>query len=283
MSEAEADLTAGHYLPSGEFVMRADVRAYEPGANGRLGPGNLLRYCELVANVASAAAGFSPAWYAARGEGWVIFRQTIELNAPVGIGQPLDLMTWVHNFSRVASLRCYRVTNATTGAVVARTATTWAYVDRQRQMPRRIPPEVQTQIPLVNREPLPPRPQWEAWESHAAPDLPPTQVEWWARGYEADSLKHVNNCVYADWLSEAARLAFAQWAARDPRFQSPPLIRRLTLNYQRSALPGDGVSISTTPERIGRRGIILNHTITARDDPAMAIMTATAWYLFAQP
>jgi acyl-CoA thioesterase FadM len=276
MSEVDEDLTAGHYLPTGEFVMRAAVRAYEPGASGQMGPGNLLRYCELVANVASAAAGFGPQWYAARGEGWVIFRQTIEMNAPIGLGQSLELMTWVRDFSRVASLRCYRLTDAATGAVVARTATTWAYVDRQRQTPRRIPPELQARIPRVDRAPLPPRPQWEAED---ASYLPPAQVAWWARGYEADSLKHVNNCVYADWLSEAARLAFAGWAARDPRFQSVPLIRRLTLNYQRSALPGDAVTLTTTPERVGRRGIVLNQTIAPRDDPATPIMTATAWYV----
>src|SRR5438046_1334300 len=114
MSEDASEPT-GHYLPTGEFVARAAIRAYEPGAGNRLG------YCELAANMASAASGFGAHWYRDRDEGWVTFRQTIEIVAPVGVGQTLDLMTWVVDFSRVSSRRFYRLTHADTGAVVART------------------------------------------------------------------------------------------------------------------------------------------------------------------
>ncbi|MBA3823745.1 MAG: acyl-CoA thioesterase, partial [Ktedonobacterales bacterium] len=122
MSDAPTAPT-GHYLPTGEFVARAAIRAYEPGSTNRLGIGNLLRYCELAANMASAASGFGAGWYRERDEGWVTFRQTIELVAPVGVGQTLDLMTWVVDFSRVSSRRFYRLTRTDTGAVVARTET----------------------------------------------------------------------------------------------------------------------------------------------------------------
>jgi acyl-CoA thioesterase FadM len=269
--------SAGTYLSHGAYSIQAPVRAYEPGANGRLGPGNLLRYCEVVANLASAASGFGPQWYLDRNEGWVIFRQTLELGAGIGPGGTLELMTWVQSFSRVSSLRCYRLTNAATGAIVARAATTWAYVDRTRQTPKRIPPEVLAEIPRNTAlTPIPPRPQWPHDPAHA---LPATQVEWWARGYEADSLRHVNNCVYGDWLAEAARLAFTDWATIDPRFATPPLLRRMELHYQRSILPCERVTITTTPERIGPRGIVLTHAITPRDDPATPLLTATAWWL----
>ncbi len=86
MSDFQGAEPAGHYLPSGEYVDRQPIRAYEPGANGRLSVGNLLRYCELAANLASKAAGFGPQWYFSRGEGWVIFRTTIELGAGIGQG-----------------------------------------------------------------------------------------------------------------------------------------------------------------------------------------------------
>ena len=233
----------GHYLPTGEFVTRADIRAYEPGANNRLGIGNLLRYCELAANAASAAAGFGAQWYRDRDEGWVTFRQTIELAAPVGVGQTLDLMTWVVDFSRVSSRRFYRLTRADTGAVVARTETTWAYVARAGQTPRRIPAEIIAEIPLVARRSIPPRPAWPQGE---AGTLAPTQVEWWARGYEADSLQHVNNCVYGDWLAESARLALDHWAAETPTMQRTWQPRRIAINYLRSARPA--MSSPSPPE-----------------------------------
>jgi len=272
----EAASIEGHYLPTGEYVVRQPVRAYEPSANGRLGPGNVLRYCELAANLASTAAGFGPQWYLERGEGWVIFRQTVEFGAGIGNGDTLELMTWVQSITRVSSIRNYRLTNAATGATVARAATTWAYVERASQTPRRIPAEF-AHMPQSPRPSLIARPAWDDTPGHA---LPPTQVEWWARGYEADTLKHVNNCVYADWLHEAARLSFMRWAALDPRFEVPPLARRFTLHYQRSALPGDVIAIATAPAAIGRRGVVLEHTIAPRDNAATPLLTATTWYAY---
>jgi acyl-CoA thioester hydrolase len=276
MADETWRLSGGVYLPTGEFMARQPVRAYEPAANGRLGMGNLLRYCELIANMASAARGFTPQWYAERGETWVIFRQTIELVAPAHLGDTLDLMTWVHSYTRVSAQRHYRVTNATTGAVIARAETTWAYVDRARQSPKRVPPELLAGVPVVPRPSLIPRVHWGQPVGEA---LPPTQVEWWARGYEADSLQHINNCVYADWLTEAARLSCATWSAANPTLPTTWLPRRLTLHYQRSALAGDIITIATQPERLGPRGIVLSQTIAHRDDPAAPLVSATAWYL----
>ena len=273
--ETEPSLT-GFYRSSGEFVVRQPVRAYEPMANGRMGFGNLLRYCELAANMASAAAEYGPEWYVARGESWVVFRQTIELAAPVTMGDTLDLMTWVQSYTRVSAQRYYRFTNAKTGAVVARAETTWAYVDRATQRPKRVPPEILGRFPTVPRMALPPR---VIWGEPVATTLSATLADWWARGYEADSLKHINNCVYADWLHEAARLSFARWAAADATMPANWLPRRLSLSYLRSALPGDVITIATQPQRRHPRGIVLDHTIARRDDPTQPLVTATVWYI----
>ena len=265
----------GRYLPSGEFVARQPVRAYEQMANGRMGVGHLLRYCELAAHLASVAAEYGPDWYLPRGESWIVFRQTIELAAPVSMGDTLDLMTWVQSYTRASAQRYYRFTHAKTGAVAARVETTWAYVDRATQRPKRVPPEILGRFPTVPRMALPKR---VIWGEPVADTLPATQVEWWARGYEADSLKHINNCVYADWLHEAARLSFARWSAADAHLPANWLPRRLNLSYVRSALPGDVITITTQPERRNPRGIVLGQTIARRDDPTNPLVTATAWY-----
>lgn len=269
-------LEAGSYRPTGEFVWRQPVRAYEPGANGRLGPGNLLRYCEWVANAASAAAGFGPRWYAERREGWVVYRTTLELGAPVGNGESLDLMTWVAAYTRVSAQRGYRLTHAASGATVARALTTWAFVDRERQTPKRIPPEILAQIPRSARVPLPER---RTWGTPPSAPFPPAGFALQARGYEADVLQHVNNCVYADWLSEAARLALAGWGDRLPAAAWLP--RRLRLTYLRSAVPGDDIVITTTLAGLGARGVTLDQTAALRADPAAPLVTARAAYLAA--
>ena len=271
----------GEYLPSGAYHWRVPVRAYEPSANGRMGPGNLLRYCEVAANAASAASGFTYGWYADRGEGWVTFRQTIELAAPISIGGSLDLLTWVQSFARVRSQRNYRLVRASDGATVGRCSTTWAFVDSASQTPKRIPTIITEHIPLLPRPALGER---ATWGDVPTPLPPPANVIWRARSYEADSLKHINNCVYADWLTEAAANAFAEWTnAADPRLAAHAntllLPRRLTITYIRSVLPGDEISITTTPERVGSRGIAIAQTITLRADPTTPIVTVQAVYL----
>jgi acyl-CoA thioesterase FadM len=271
----------GGYLPSGEFLWRQPIRAYEPSSAGRLGLGNLLRYCEIVANAASAAAGFGALWYQQHGEGWVIYRQTIELAAPIGISEEIDLMTWVRSYTRVTAQRDYLLRRARDGAAVARATTTWAYVERERQSPRRIPPEIVTRLPNVERAALHDRP---AWGRSPMMPLPVAELTLRARTYEADTLKHVNNCVYADWLTEAAAQAQARWGdAVDPllaKVASQSLLpRRLTIHYQRSARPGDDIIITTVPTRVGSRGLTLSHTVALRSDTSAPLVTATADYL----
>lgn len=269
----------GVYLPTGEYRDRQLVRAYEPGANGRIGVGNLLRYCELAANLASRKAGFGPEWYYSRGEGWVVFRQTLELSAPARVGDAVDLMTWVRGYTRVSAQRDYLITHATTGQTVARGTATWAYVDRALQTPKRVPQDILDQFPRPLRIALPERLPWGA--PLAAPP-PETRLEIWARGYEADSLKHINNCVYGDWLAEAARLSFQQWASMPNYADLLPVNltpRRLSIHYQRSAMPGDVITITSRLERAASRGLVLGQTATLRDDPTTPLVTATAWFV----
>jgi acyl-CoA thioesterase FadM len=275
----------GRYLPTGEYEQLLAVRAYEPRADGAVDMGGLFRYCEIAANAASAAAGHSPIWYFARGEGWVIYRQTVEAHAPIGIGGEVLLQTWVSSYTRVSAQRNYLLRRASDGAIIARGEATWAYVSREDQSPRRIPAEVPVNTPIVERTALSPRPEWGRALVFPQPDA---TLRWMARGYEADTLKHINNCVYADWLSEAARMAFAMWSnANDPILahlvHGPLLARRLAVNYQRSARPGDIVVLMTCPERVGSRGLVLHQTIALDHDPTSVLLTATATYVQGMP
>jgi acyl-CoA thioesterase FadM len=270
----------GIYSSEGIYKQRLAVRPYEPHGNGILDASGLLRYCEIVANAASTAAGFGAQWYFSRGEAWVIYRHTIELVSPVEIGDEIHAQTWVHTFSRVSSQRNYLLLRARDEAPIARAATLWAYVDRERQSPIRIPAEVKDRFPLVSLISLRERPA--IGEPLILP-IPSHTFRLRARAYETDPMGHINNCVYADWLSEAARLAFDKWTnAIDPRLAAlsfgPLRPRRITINYQRSALPGDPIIITTTPERIASSAIVLNQTISRAGEAEQSLVTATATY-----
>jgi len=271
----------GQYREDKTFSQRYHVRAYEPHANGRLDFGGLLRYCEIIANEASAVAGFNSDWYVNRGESWVIFKQTLELATPVGIGDILGVQTWIRDYARVRANRDYLVWHADSGKIAARATATWAYVNRESQSPKRFPAEFTERLPIVPLSSLSPRFQWGLPYQAA---LPLSILRLTARYSETDTLKHVNNCVYADWLHEAALMSFQEWhAAIDPQLvlltQSPLLPRRLQISYQHSALPGDEVIITSVPERISSRGIALKQTITRRDEAQTVLITAISEYL----
>jgi len=77
------------------------------------------------------------------------------------------------------------------------------------------------------------------------------KAEW----YEADSMGHVNNTVYADWLDAAFRDAMEQmgWPVAVYKERGYQLrAEYIALEYKRPALPGDHLAITTG--LVGRQG-----------------------------
>ncbi len=68
--------------------------------------------------------------------------------------------------------------------------------------------------------------------------------------YEADSMQHVNNAIYFDWLEEPLALLAAQWKLPH---SMRLCARRHTSEFLRGALPGDEVEIHTKLSGVGRR------------------------------
>ena len=69
-----------------------------------------------------------------------------------------------------------------------------------------------------------------------------------ARWHECDSLEHVNNTVYADWLDEAVRFAMRELGFPVADMKKRGLQLRgehYRLDYRRAALPEDNLPIET--------------------------------------
>jgi acyl-CoA thioesterase FadM len=206
------------------------VRTPDLDAWDRPRTSSLLRWLEQVAVEASASAGFGRAWYAARQTAWVIRRMTLQRLGPVAYGDELTVTTWISQIGRIRANRDYELRQAD-GAPVAVAQADWVYLNRVRQAPQAIDPHIATILP-----PLPPAP------------LPPHTTATHAQRYEADSMGHINNAVYADWLEEAAGDALRAW---DYALAAPaaaglvPELRRITIHYLRAVQPGDAVTITT--------------------------------------
>src|SRR5206468_1424429 len=84
----------------------------------------------------------------------------------------------------------------------------WAYVDRVRLRPIPVNPAIAALFTPLPLSPL--LTPWPVLPPAAAPP-PPQRWDHHARRYEADTIGHINNTIYADWLEEAAGDALRAW------------------------------------------------------------------------
>ena len=244
-------------VPSQAFESRLTVRSYEASSGDVISPGTVLRYLEHLATRASAALGYDNRWYRDHNSAWVVREMSLLLGDLPGIDDDLRLFTWVADFRRVQATRDYLIIHADTGRLVARASARWAYIDRVRLTPARIPDEITTRMgpwghAMRARQPEP--------LLSDAPII--SEMSLIARDYEADTQQHINNCVYLDWFHEAAAQTAAQGALTGTPVRPRPRFYRL--EYIRATQPGDALSVATTaPLRERSRALGFWQTITA--------------------
>ena len=260
------------------YSMTEHVQTPDLDAWNRLRTVSLLRYLEQLATAASTAAGFGAGWYAARQVAWVIRTLRLQRLGEAAYGDPLTLTTWVSSMARVRSWREYEVRRAD-GTPVAGGRVEWVFVDRVRQQPRSVDPDIIALFPL-----LPPTPLVTPPPALPPAARPPHTVTRRAWRYEADSMGHINNTVYADWLEEAAGDAVRAWGTPLADPAAPGLVlapQTLTITYLRSVQPGDTVTLTTTCTGADPGGspLALAQTITRAGEPDVLIRAETIYHL----
>ena len=203
------------------------VRFDEAGPDGQARISALLRYAQDVAWRHSEDLGFDREWYRDRGVGWVVRAVELELDAPIPMGQTLQVSTAVVGHRRIWARRLGECRLAD-GRLAARVTTDWVLLDARNRIVR-IPddfgvvfvnPEVDSEITRV------PAPQ----------GAPASTLALSVRPRDLDPLDHVNNAVYLDWLLEA--LEAAGW-----RTQVGDAPETWRLEYLASAGRGDEVVV----------------------------------------
>jgi acyl-CoA thioester hydrolase len=99
-----------------------------------------LRWVLETATAHSAALGWGHAEYRASGNVWVVRRHEIDYLAQVTLGQQLVGETWVDPWKAASCVR--RTELIRDGVVVARAATTWAFMSIATGRPQRIPEDL---------------------------------------------------------------------------------------------------------------------------------------------
>jgi acyl-CoA thioester hydrolase len=73
---------------------------------------------------------------------WVVRTHKIEYLRPAYPGDYIKVLTWVHDFRKVLSLRKYKFVRDSDEATLAEGETDWVFVDAKSGRPRFIPDEV---------------------------------------------------------------------------------------------------------------------------------------------
>ncbi|HEX9990629.1 MAG TPA: thioesterase family protein [Chloroflexia bacterium] len=247
-----------------EYKWRFAVRSYEGDAWGQLSAAGLLRYFEQSAVAAAADAGYGSQFHDEHGSAWVIRRMALLMQSSMRPGQELEIATWISHFSRVRGGREYRVSDTASGEPLASGLAEWVYVDRHTLSPKAIPKE----LAIDFATPGAPLGSYDAPPVARLEQQPEFTIHRVAEWHEADSLGHVNNAVYADWLDDAVRAAMdaTGWNTGALRNQGLQLRgEHYSLDYRRETIPGDQVTVTTRIEGISGRLCALHQTIANAD------------------
>jgi len=105
-----------------------------------------VRWVLEVARAHSDAVGWDTAAYRTLGSIWVVRRHEIDYAQSARLGDELALTTWVDSWKRVSSVRRTEIVRRADDRVLARAATTWAFVELESGRPTRIPEAVQREF-----------------------------------------------------------------------------------------------------------------------------------------
>ena len=127
--------------PNSEWRERYQVRAYEVGPRGVVGPWSVCNWLQETAGRHVVRLGWAIPQLAARGQTWVLARLRLELSGELRHGDEAVVTTWTAGASRVYAVREFRVENGR-GEAVALATSGWLLVDLASRRPLRPPAEI---------------------------------------------------------------------------------------------------------------------------------------------
>ena len=206
------------------------VRFHDSDMHKMVRDASYLRYMQEAAFAASAAAGYPEERYQIIRRLWLIRETLLEIRSPLRYGDSVRIKTWVASFGKVRSRRAYELRLDGADEPIAVAHTDWVLIDLDTEWPAVIPDEMiagfspegavrdtssRQRFPVT-----PPAPQ-NAWQQR--------QVVQWR---DLDSVGHVNNAVYADYIQDAAHreLAARGWITQIERDTTGAVCRAFDMN-----------------------------------------------------
>jgi len=221
-------------MPERSF-MPIIVRTSEVDSIGNVLPGTYLRWFQEAAIRASAANGFDDERYRELGSSWFVKELHLQILRSIEAQEELTVATWIADMQRITSRRQYRLTRDN-GEAVANGEAHWVYVNRETGRPRRLDKELLDGFSPLGIYSLS-DPDWgmNALDEMCSPVGDVHEMSHTVRWTEIDEAHHVNNTVYADWMTDHLALANVDGG--------PGIIKRLRIRYEASAQEGMSVDL----------------------------------------
>ena len=202
------------------------VRSHETDIAGKLRPGALLNYLIQAAVDSADHLGFGLADLRESEVFWALSRLTLFMDRPVKWREEVRVETWPKDIAGLHVLRDFRIIDLN-NVEIGRAVSGWLLVDAQNKRPRKVERnEIFTR--LRDRHAAEPHYLERLLEPHE-PNDDETQVE--STYFDFDINQHVTAARYVDWMMDA--LPF--------EFQRERYVSRMSVNFVRELLPGDGI------------------------------------------
>ena len=179
------------------------------------------------------------------GFAWVIRETEINMLRPLLPNESFDFTIWLYKWRRVRGTRFFELRLKDTTEIVAQGAQQVVVLDRQTMRPTPPPQHIMENFLIENPRVLA---QGKIPKVNTQTDrafVSNRNVEW----RDLDTLDHVNNAVYAEYVEEALALAFETLGWSPKAFKSEDLnivYDRVHMKYLSSAVWGDTLEVVTS-------------------------------------
>jgi acyl-ACP thioesterase len=238
---------------------RFKVHTFELDAFGLLAAPALTDILAETAGLHATALGVGLDALGARGFGWMLARQRVEVLRLPGLHEELEVETWPSGVDRLVALRDFRVRDAS-GVEIGRATTQWFVFELKTRRPR--PPGV---ILDAERFDLKDAPRAATFADGKLPALERWDAEkrFHVRYGDIDRNLHVNHATYLAWAVEAVPRELWQ-ASR---------IAELEVSYRAECTLGSAVLSRSAAQPDGT----IAHAIVREEDGKELARLVTRW------